>query len=118
MRLTATGLTSINPNSVLTLGDNTFAEYVELQAAGLKFKDGTTLSTAPTGGSVGPAGPAGPRGLTGAQGPQGDPGNIEGFVEVPVCISSEKGQNENGMFFGACEKLGLKGTDIVMLQKK
>jgi hypothetical protein len=127
MRLTATGLTSIIPTSAITLGDNTFTSYVELQAQGLKFKDGTTQSTAATAGATGPAGPTGPtgpRGLTGAagpagaQGPQGQPGTVEGFIEVPVCIDDSNGQNKMAMFYGTCEKLGIRGTDITMLQRK
>jgi hypothetical protein len=118
MRLTATGLTSILTNSPITLGDNTFAEYVELQAQGLKFKDGTTQSTAATS-TVGPAGPKGDKGDTGSQGPQGEPGTVEGFIEVPVCIDTENnGQNKMAMFYGTCEKLEMKGTDISMLQRK
>jgi hypothetical protein len=123
MRLTATGLTSINPASPITLGDNTFTNYVELQAGGIKFKDGTLQSTAATGGvgPTGPAGPAGPKGdkgNTGDQGPQGEPGTVEGFIEVPVCIDEGNGQNKMAMFYGVCEKLGIKGTDITMLQRK
>ena len=122
MRLTATGLTSINPASPITLGDNSFTNYVELQAGGIKFKDGTLQSTAAVAGATGPAGPAGPagpKGDTGAQGPQGEPGTVEGFIEVPVCIdTSNNGQNKAAMFYGTCEKLEMKGTDITMLQRK
>jgi hypothetical protein len=124
MRLTATGLTSMNPATPLTLGDNTFNSFVQLQAQGLKFKDGTVQSTAQVAGPTGPTGPTGPRGLTGAtgpagaQGPQGEPGTVEGFIEVPVCIDGGNGQNKMGMFYGTCEKLGIKGTDITMLQRK
>lgn len=118
MRLTQTGLTSIIPNSPITLGDNTFLEYVELQAQGLKFKDGTTQSTAATG-VAGPPGPKGDKGNTGEQGPQGEPGTVEGFIEVPVCIdTSSNGQNKSAMFYGTCEELEIKGTDITMLQRK
>ena len=119
MRLTATGLTSINPATPLTLGDSTFASFVQLQAAGLKFKDGTTQSTAATAGATGPAGPKGDKGDTGSQGPQGEPGTVDGFIEVPVCIdTATNGQNKMAMFYGTCEKLEMKGTDITMLQRK
>lgn len=118
IRLTATGLTSIVPTSPITLGDSTFTNYVELQAGGIKFKDNTIQSTAWTGG-VGPAGPKGDKGDTGAQGPQGEPGTVEGFIEVPVCIDTgTNGQNKMAMFYGTCEKLDMKGTDITMLQRK
>jgi hypothetical protein len=123
MRLTATGLTSIIPTSAITLGDNTFTSFVELQAQGLKFKDGTTQSTAAT---AGVAGPAGPKGDTGAQGPQGDPGRdgaIEGYIEVPVCvITSGRPYDINEMVFSKCGEIvttgDVKGKDIIMLQKK
>lgn len=116
MRLTATGLTSMNPATPLTLGDSTFASFVQLQAAGLKFKDGTTQSTATV---AGPKGDKGDKGNTGDQGPEGKPGAVEGFERVPVCIDTQSnGQNAMAMFFGTCEKLGIKGTDITMLQEK
>ena len=116
MRLTATGLTSINPATPLTLGDNTFNSFVQLQAQGLKFKDGTVQSTAQV---AGPAGAKGDKGDTGSQGPRGEPGTVDGFIEVPVCIDTENnGQNKMAMFYGTCEKLGIKGTDITMLQRK
>lgn len=125
IRLSATGITSETPNAPITLGDNMFNSFIQLQSAGLKFKDGTVQSTAAVDGATGPAGPAGPagptgpRGLQGIQGPQGEPGTVEGFIEVPVCIDTESnGQNKMGMFYGICEKLGIKGTDITMLQRK
>ena len=124
MRLTASGLTTINPTTAITLGDNTFTNFVELQAQGLKFKDGTTQNTAATGG-VGPAGPTGPAGAkgdkgdTGSQGPQGEPGTVEGFIEVPVCVETEnQGRNSKSMHYGSCEKLEIRGLDIIMLQRK
>ena len=116
MRLTATGLTSMNPATPLTLGDNTFASFVQLQAAGLKFKDGTVQSTAQV------AGPKGDKGDTGSQGPQGEPGRdgtIEGVIKVPVCIKDENnGVTNSAMFFGTCEELRMRGKDITMLQLK
>jgi hypothetical protein len=122
IRLTATGLTSIVPTSPITLGDATFTNYVELQAGGIKFKDGTIQSTASTGGATGPQGPAGPQGPkgdTGAQGPQGEPGTVDGFIEVPVCINKDNnGVAHMAMFYGTCDELKIKGTDIVMLQRK
>ena len=118
MRFTSSGLTSINPSSPITLGDNTFNSYVQLQALGLKFKDGTTQSTATVAGPKGDPGAAGAKGEKGDQGPEGKPGTVEGFIEVPVCIDEGNGQNKMGMFYGICEKLGIKGTDITMLQRK
>ena len=112
MRLTATGLTSINPASPITLGDNSFTNFVELQAGGIKFKDGTLQSTATVVGATGPAGPAGPAG------PKGDPGNLGNFIEVPICIDTEKvGKTHMAMHYGTCTGLGMIGTDIRMLQR-
>jgi hypothetical protein len=106
----------MNPATPLTLGGTSFASFVQLQAAGLKFKDGTVQSTAATAGATGPKGD---KGDTGSQGPQGEPGTVEGFIEVPVCIDTENnGQNKMAMFYGTCEKLEMKGTDITMLQRK
>jgi hypothetical protein len=121
MRLTATGLTSIIPTSAITLGDNTFTSFVELQAQGLKFKDGTTQSTAAEAGPAGPTGPTGatgPKGDTGAQGPQGESGTIDGVIKVPVCVKDENGVTNSAMFFGTCEELRMRGKDITMLQLK
>ena len=123
MRLTATGLTSINPATPLTLGDATFASFVQLQAAGLKFKDGTVQATAATAGATGPAGPAGPAGPQGPQGETGRDGSIEGFIEVPVCvITTGRGHQINEMVFSKCGEIvttgDVKGIDIIMLQKK
>jgi hypothetical protein len=124
MRLTATGLTSIIPTSAITLGDNTFTSFVELQAQGLKFKDGTTQSTAAVAGPAGPTGPTGatgPKGDTGAQGPQGpqgESGTIDGVIKVPVCVKDENGVTNSAMFFGTCEELRMRGKDITMLQLK
>jgi hypothetical protein len=116
MRLTATGLTSINPATPLTLGDNTFNSFVQLQAQGIKFKDGTVQSTAQV---AGPAGAKGDKGDTGPQGPRGEPGTIEGVIKVPVCIKDENnGVTNNAMFFGTCEELRMRGKDITMLQLK
>lgn len=116
IRLSATGITSENQNSPITLGDNAFNSFVQLQANGLKFKDGTTQSTAASDGATGPKGD---KGDTGPQGPRGEPGTVEGFIEVPVCIDTENnGQNKMSMYYGSCEKLEMKGTDITMLQRK
>jgi hypothetical protein len=116
MRLTATGLTSINPASPLTLGDNTFNSFVQLQALGLKFKDGTTQSTATVSGPTGPTGPQGP------QGPQGEPGrdgNIEGFIEVPACvIEDSKIYAKLTIVYAKCGEIEGKGRDIIILERK
>jgi hypothetical protein len=112
MRLTATGLTSINPASPITLGDNSFTNYVELQAGGIKFKDGTLQSTAATG-VVGPPGPTGP------QGPRGRDGSIEGFIEVPVCIIEDSPVYAKfTMVYSKCGEIEGKGRDIVILERK
>jgi hypothetical protein len=116
MRLTATGLTSIIPTSAITLGDNTFTSFVELQAQGLKFKDGTTQSTAATAGATGPAGPTGP------QGPQGEPGrdgNIEGFIEVSACVIEESPVYPKlTLVYAKCGEIEGKGRDIIILERK
>jgi hypothetical protein len=125
IRLTATGLSSQNPNGPITLGGPDFANYVELQSGGIKFKDGTIQSTASTGGATGPQGPAGPTGATGPQGPKGDTGatgpagSIEGFVEVPVCIVEDSRVYEKfTMVYAKCGEIEAKGKDIVMLERK
>jgi hypothetical protein len=130
IRLTETGLSSENPNGPLTLGGPNFANYVELQSGGIKFKDGTVQSTAASGsgngtpGPQGPAGPAGPagdkgdKGDKGETGAKGDPGTVEGFLQVPVCINKDNnGVAHMAMFYGTCDDLKIKGTDIVMLQR-
>jgi hypothetical protein len=119
IRLTATGLTSILPTSPITLGDSTFTNYVELQAGGIKFKDGTIQSTASTGGATGPQGPAGPQGPKGDKGDPGPAGSIEGFVEVPVCIVEDSRVYEKfTMVYAKCGEIEAKGKDIVMLERK
>jgi hypothetical protein len=119
IRLTATGLTSIVPTSPITLGDATFTNYVELQAGGIKFKDGTIQSTASTGGATGPQGPAGPQGPKGDTGETGPAGSIEGFVEVPVCIVEDSRVYEKfTMVYAKCGEIEAKGKDIVMLERK
>ncbi len=127
IRLTETGLSSEDPNGPLTLGGPNFANYVELQSGGIKFKDGTIQSTAASGsgngtpgpqGPAGPVGPAGVKGDTGATGAKGEPGTVEGFLEVPVCIDNDNnGVSHMAMFYGTCIDLKIKGTDIVMLQR-
>ena len=99
---------------------------LQVDQTGITFADGTKLTTAtasvgPKGdkGDTGAVGPAGPKGNTGDQGTEGKPGTIEGFERVPVCIDTQtNGQNAMAMFYGLCEKLGIKGTDITMLQEK
>jgi hypothetical protein len=126
IRLSATGITSETPDAPITLGDNLFNSFIQLQSAGLKFKDGSVQSTAAIDGATGPAGPAGPTGPRGLQGPQGETGrdgSIEGFIEVPVCvITSGRGHHINEMVFSKCGEIvttgDVKGKDIIMLQKK
>lgn len=116
VRLTATGLTSELPNSPITLGDNSFNSYVQLQTNGLKFKDGTIQSTAALGGTIGPPGPQGPQG---PQGPAGRDGSIEGFIEVPVCIIEDSPVYAKfTMVYPKCGDIEGKGRDIVILERK
>jgi hypothetical protein len=118
IRLTPTGLTSIDSAGPITLGDGTFNGLVQLQAGGLAFGDGSVQTKAWTGG-VGAQGDKGDKGDTGSQGPQGEPGTVDGFIEVPVCIdNANNGQNKMAMFYGTCKDLDIKGTDITMLQRK
>jgi len=70
LRLTATGLESILSNQDITIGNVNDQGYVKI-ARGIKFEDGTILTTAMTGG---PQGVQGPTGATGATGPQGSTG--------------------------------------------
>lgn len=113
MRFTGTGLTSVDPLSDITLGETSYTGFVQLQTAGLRFKDGTVQSTATV------AGPKGDKGDKGDSGADGAPGSIEGFVDVPVCIDTQSnGQNKMAMFYGSCAALEIKGTDVVMLQRK
>jgi hypothetical protein len=121
IRLTSTGLTSMNTTGPITLGDGTFNGLVQLQAGGLAFGDGSVQTKAWTGGvgAQGDKGDKGDKGDTGSQGPQGEPGTVEGFIEVPVCIdTANNGQNKMAMFYGTCKDLDIKGTDISMLQRK
>ena len=101
MRLTATGLTSINPASPITLGDNTFTNYVELQAGGIKFKDGTFQSTAQAAGPKGDQGSPGAPGTPGAQGAPGaderDGSPVANYHEQPLCL-----KNGGQIVFGTC----------------
>lgn len=115
IRLSPTGITSETPNAPITLGDNLFNSFIQLQSAGLKFKDGTIQSTAATG-VVGPAGPPGP---TGPQGPRGRDGSIEGFIEVPVCIIEDSPVYPKfTMVYSKCGEIEGKGRDIVILERK
>jgi hypothetical protein len=99
---------------------------LQVDQTGITFADGTKLTSAtasvgPKGdkGDTGAAGPAGAKGDTGEQGPEGKPGAIEGFERVPVCVDTQtNGQNKLAMFYGTCESVGVKGTDITMLQEK
>jgi|GEM_PF-2937823 len=60
------GINAPNPTSKLAVGGT-----IESRSGGLKFPDGTALTTRTL---TGPAGPVGPRGLTGNQGPIGTKG--------------------------------------------
>lgn len=68
------GINAPNPTSKLAVGGT-----IESRSGGLKFPDGTVLTTTTL---TGPAGPVGPRGLTGDQGPIGTKGQtgLQGTV--------------------------------------
>ncbi len=80
IRLTATGLRSMLASQDITIGATGDTGYLAV-ANGIKFADGTIITSAPSGGVAGPAGPVGPAGAmgatgaTGPQGPQGAPGS-------------------------------------------
>jgi hypothetical protein len=79
-------------------------------SSGIQFSDGTSLTTAPTGG-----GATGPQG---AKGDKGDPGSIANYQEVTVCVDHANGQNKSAMFFGTCSAAGISnGTEMTMLKK-
>lgn len=72
-RLTATGLASVLSDADITIGaygDTGFALF----PTGIKFSDGTVMTTAMMRGPAGPAGTAGPIGPQGPAGPAGEPG--------------------------------------------
>jgi hypothetical protein len=87
LRLTATGLESILSNQDITIGNVNDQGYVKI-ARGIKFEDGTILSTAMTGGPQGVQGPTGstgatgPQGATGATGPSGGPVGATGLQGI------------------------------------
>ncbi len=115
IQISNTGLTSTSHTTPITLGDTLFNSFIDIKANGLRFRDGTTQTTAIV---------RGPTGLQGAQGPQGPPGEPsaggipEGYKEAPICIAldDEKYLN-NTMVFGNCDELKIKGTDIFVLKK-
>lgn len=118
IRLSATGITSETPNAPITLGDNLFNSFIQLQSAGLKFKDGTVQSSAATDGLAGPVGPAGVKGDTGATGatgltgPKGDPGSIAGYHSQLICV-----RHSGTMEFGACAGSVTNAVEISILVK-
>ena len=80
IRLTATGLRSMLASQDITIGATGDTGYLAV-ANGIKFADGTIITSAPSAGVAGVQGPTGPAGATGAtgatgpQGPQGIPGS-------------------------------------------
>jgi hypothetical protein len=71
IRLTATGLRSVLSSQDITIGGAGDTGWLAV-ARGIKFKDGSLLSTASGAtGATGTAGPAGPSGLPGADGARG-----------------------------------------------
>ena len=112
VRLTATGLTSVNPATPLTLGDESFASFVQLQASGLKFKDGTVQSTATVSGPKGDKGDTGAPGKDGADGKDGAPGSITGYHEQILCV-----KNGGGIEFGACTSQNPNDHNMTVLVK-
>jgi hypothetical protein len=87
LRLTATGIESILSGQDITIGNVNDQGYVKI-ARGIKFEDGTILTTAMTGGPQGVQGPTGstgatgPQGATGATGPSGGPVGATGLQGI------------------------------------
>ena len=127
IRFTTTGITSLLPNQDITVGTKGDSGWLAV-ARGIKFPDGTTLSSASSvggTGATGPAGPAGPRGFTGATGatgPQGPAGSVEnlGYKETKACMYTGKPDVAlpGTVLLGTCEELRIEGKDIQLLVKQ
>ena len=126
IRFTTTGITSLLPSQDITVGTKGDTGWLAV-ARGIKFPDGTTLSSGAVGGTgaTGPAGPAGPRGLTGATGPagpQGPAGSVEdlGYKETKACMYTGKPDVAlpGTVLLGTCEELRLEGKDLEILVRQ
>lgn len=114
-QISNTGLTSTSHTTPITLGDTLFNSLIDIKANGLRFRDGTTQTTAIVRGPTGLQGPQGPQGPPGEPSPGGIP---EGYKEAPICIVLEDERYlVNTMLFGTCEELKVTGTDIFVLKK-
>ncbi|MFM1984782.1 MAG: hypothetical protein RL723_1217 [Actinomycetota bacterium] len=115
IRLTSTGLTSMNATGPITLGDGTFNGLVQLQSGGLAFGDGSVQTKAWTGGvgAQGDKGDKGDKGETGAKGDKGDPGAaISGYHDQVLCV-----KNGGGLEFGACTSQNPNDHSMTVLVK-
>jgi hypothetical protein len=119
VRFTSTGITSLLPNQDITIGSLGDSGWMSV-AHGIKFPDGTTMTTAGGQGPVGPQGPQGPRGLTGATGPQGPPGTVDGYEDTKACMYTGRPNNTptGTIMVGTCAELGQEGKDILILVKQ
>ncbi len=90
IRLTAKGLESIASGADITIG-NFGDEGYALFPTGIKFSDGSTMTSAADLGVAGTGGARGPRGLTGAQGVPGATGAAgpRGTTGAPGATSSQ-----------------------------
>ena len=90
IRLTSTGLRSMLADQDITIGATGDTGYLSV-ANGIKFADGTIITSAPSGGVAGPQGPAGPTGATGATGAQGAQGaqGIPGSPGTALQLASQ-----------------------------
>ncbi len=80
IKFTTTGIASDDPALDITIGQGLDTGFLKVPT-GIKFKDNTVLTTAPTSvpGPVGPPGPIGPTGLKGDKGDTGSTGPAGGF---------------------------------------
>lgn len=127
IRFTETGIDSQLSGKDITIGSKGDTGWLAV-ARGIKFPDGTTLSSASSvggTGATGPAGPTGPRGLTGATGatgPQGPAGTIDdlGYKETKACMYTGRPDVAlpGTVLIGTCEELRIEGKDIELLVRQ
>lgn len=114
IQITSTGLRSILADNDITIGATGDTGYLSV-ATGIRFSDGSKMSSAPAAGATGATGPAGPRGATGATGPQGPTGpegSILPYADQIVCVVELEGLH---MYWGTCESNRQKGTEYRIL---
>jgi hypothetical protein len=89
IQLTSSGLLSLLADQDITIGQPGDTGYLAT-ARGIKFPDGSILTSAAEAGGTGPAGPEGPEGPAGPIGPagaKGDPGDPVTLVETSYDVS-------------------------------